>query len=110
MSGIEESTIVGKTTALKGFLAGGLFLISFFISIDMFFKTLIFFYGIIALLDGLIPSKQEEYYPISLFAGILIGFVLSIVFYHYFGLNYVYLIIAVATVTYVYRAVLKIKS
>ncbi len=105
----EESTIIGKVVVLKGFLAGSLFLISFFINIEMVFKGLIFFYGIIALLDGLLPSKQEQYYPVSLFAGLLIGFVLSIVFYHYLGLNYVYLIIGLATIIYIYRIFEKTK-
>ncbi len=99
----EESTIIGKAVLLKGFLAGSLFLLSFFVNIDMALKALIFLYGIVALLDGLLPSKQEQYYPMSLFAGLLIGFVLSIIFYSYLGFYYLYFIVVVATLMYLYR-------
>ena len=106
----EEATIVGKLAVWKGFLAGSLFLISFFINTHMVFKALIFVYGLIVVLDGLLPSKQEQYYPISLFSGLLVGFVLSIVFYHYLGLYYVSIILVLATLMYIYRILEKTKS
>ena len=105
--GEDVASIVGKYVLFKGFLAGSLFLISFFLGTELIFKALIFIYGIIALLDGLVPSKQEEYYPLSLFTGSLLGFVLSIVFYHYLGLPYVYFILVITSAMYIIRIVKK---
>lgn len=103
----EKKSLINIKAMLVGFVSGGLLSAPFSLNADILLKLGVFVYGILALLDTFIPSKEEEYAPVISIIGVFLGFAVSFIF----PLNglYILFVILVASVFYLIKAYKRLK-
>ena len=92
----EKKSLLNAKALLMGFISGSLLSAPFILAADVLLKMGVVVYGLLVLLDVLIPSREQDYSPaISIMAAVA-GFVLSFVFsfnglYTYLALSLIHI-------------------
>jgi len=99
----KEKALIDWSAIGKGFIAGGLLSGFYLLHTHLLLKSLVFIYGIIVMLDALIPKKEEHDYPLlslfGLFVGFLVAFWTKLIKFD----SYLLIVIAIASVIYLYK-------
>lgn len=94
-----EKPLLNARSMLKGFLAGGMFAGFFVLEADIFLKIIVFIYGIFVIADDLLPSREEEDYPLLSLIALVVGFIAGLLATSFSGI-YTLLIIIIASIIY----------
>ena len=98
----SDKPLLNRVALFKGFLAGSLFAGFFILETSFLVKLVVLVYGLLVILDDLLPSREINDYPMLALLGLGLGFILAFLISSVISF-YMYIIILITTIIYIIK-------